>query len=118
MLKRLLSAACAIAAITAGCSTFKVPTERLVAAEGTIRAADEVGAGRIPAAAYQIQLAKDEAERAKKLIADGENERAHNLLLRAQSDAELALALAREAPERAQAQEAMNRARSLQTSAQ
>jgi len=105
---------CAVLAV--GCSTFKVPTERFAAADAAIRAADEVGASKTPASAYQIQLAKDEALRARELAAEGENERAHNLLLRAQADAELAQALAREAPLRAQAQEAMNKAKALEAS--
>lgn len=118
MWRRVLASAAVGALFAVGCSTFKVPAERFSAADAAIRAADEAGAARTPAAAYQIQLAKDEALRARELAEQGEGERAHNLLLRAQMDAELARAMAREAPLRAQAQEAMNKAKALEANPQ
>jgi hypothetical protein len=78
------------------CASAPQPTERLVSAEGAMRAAQEVGANQYPQAQLHAQLAKEELERAKKLIADGDNERAERLLWRATADAELAVAVTRE----------------------
>ncbi len=111
---RKISACCFGLAVLVGCSTFKVPTERFIASESAIRGAEEAGAVKVPAASYHLQLARDESEEAKRLVADGRNELAHNMLVRAEADADLALALAREAPVRAQAQEAINRAKALE----
>jgi hypothetical protein len=43
-----------------------------------------------------VKKAKDQVAEAKKLIENGENHRAEMMLLRAEADAELALALAQE----------------------
>jgi hypothetical protein len=79
-----------------GCSAVQIPTDRLERSEASIRAAEEVGASGVPAARLHVQLAKDQTATAKKLAADGD-ERALLVLERAQSDAELAIGLAREA---------------------
>jgi hypothetical protein len=65
-------------------------------AESASRSAREVGADNQPAAKLQVKLADEQIAEAKTLIANGENERAAYVLLRARADAELALALARE----------------------
>jgi len=80
-----------------GCGGAAVPTEKLTAAEASMRAAKEVGAGSVPQAELHLKLAEEQVQLARKLSADGENERAAQLLLRAKADAELALALARNA---------------------
>jgi hypothetical protein len=51
-------------------------------------------------------LANEQIEKAKKLIADDENEEAARVIERAQVDADLALALAQEAGARRKAKEA------------
>ena len=96
-----------------GCAA-EVPTEKISATEASIRAAEELGAPKVPQASLHLQLAKEETEHAQKFIKDGEPKRAEGLLMRAQADAELALALAREAPMKAEAQQQADRARSLQ----
>jgi regulator of protease activity HflC (stomatin/prohibitin superfamily) len=78
-----------------------------------IRAAQEVGAEKVPQAALHLQLAKEELERAKKLGADGDKEQGSSMLLRAQVDAELAVALSRESAERTEAQAAVGRVNQL-----
>ena len=65
-------------------------------AESATRSAREVGADSQPAAKLQAKLADEQITKAKTLIANGDNERATYVLLRARADAELALALARE----------------------
>jgi hypothetical protein len=78
------------------CASSPEPTERLVSAQAAMRAAQEVGANSNPQAQLHAQLAREELARAKKLINDGDNERAERLLLRATADAELAVAVTRE----------------------
>lgn len=80
-----------------GCGSTAVPTEKLTAAEASVRAAQEVGASSVPQAELHLKLAQEQVEMARRLSADGDNERASQVLLRAQADAELALALARDA---------------------
>ena len=52
---------------------------------------------------------------AQQLMQDGENKRAEYVLLRAEADAELAVALARQASARAQAQEALDELKALKS---
>jgi hypothetical protein len=79
-----------------GCATVQLPQERLTANDASIRAAEELGADGVPAARLHLQLAKDQTESARRMAEDG-NDRALIVLARAQSDAELALTLAKEA---------------------
>ena len=98
--------------ILAGCA-IGVSSERISAAESSIRAAEEVGAPGVPAAALHLQLAKEETRHAMKLIGDGDDANAEGQLLRAQADAELAVALTREAGLKADAEKVVDQARSL-----
>jgi hypothetical protein len=76
-----------------------------------IRAAEEVGASRIPRAALHLQLAKEELTRAKDLSERGDKAQAASLIMRAEADAELAVALSREDAEKAEARAAVDRVR-------
>jgi hypothetical protein len=96
-----------------GCSAG-VSNEKIAATDSSIRAAEELGAPKVPQASLHLQLAKEENEHAQRLIKEGEPQRAEGQLARAQADAELALALAREAPMQAEAQQEVDRAHSLQ----
>lgn len=78
------------------CASFPPPTERLTTTEAAIRGASEVGAAQIPRAALHLKLAEEQTEKARRLMQDGYNERAEFTLKRAQADAELAIALAKE----------------------
>jgi hypothetical protein len=86
-----------IAMSYAGCAE-SVPTERIVNAEAAIKAADEVGAAKVPGAADYLRLARQEADQAQARIDAGDDKAANGLLVRARADAELALAKAHEAP--------------------
>jgi hypothetical protein len=79
-----------------GCGGAAVPTERLTTAEAAIRGAQELGAARLPRAALHLKLAQEQSDKARQLIEDGYNDRAELALRRAQSDAELAIALTKE----------------------
>jgi hypothetical protein len=90
-----LAGMCVIAA--SACASAPEPTERLVAAQSAMRAAKEVGTSGVPQAQLHAQLAQEQLEKAERLIKDGDNERAERLLQRATADAELALAMSRQA---------------------
>jgi hypothetical protein len=99
------------AAIAAGCAS--TPPLRTEASASGIRAAEEVGASKVPQASLHLQLAKEELENAKWLAANDEKARAVSMLSRAEVDAELAVALSREDAEKAEAQGAVDRVRQL-----
>jgi len=80
----------------AGCAAVTIPPTEIATSEGSIRGAEEMGANGVPAARLHLQLARDQTEEAKRMAAGG-NDRATLVLARAESDAELALGLAREA---------------------
>ena len=94
-----------------GCATN--PALRTESSTSGIRAAEEVGAENVPRAALHLQLAKEELERARALAASGEKDRASSLLLRAEADAELAVALSREDAEKSEARAEVARVRQL-----
>ena len=96
--------------ITAGCASAPLRTE---ASTSGIRAAEEVGAAKIPQASLHLQLAKEELELAKGLAAKGEKKKAASMLLRAEADAELAVALSRGDAEKSEARAAVERVRQL-----
>jgi hypothetical protein len=79
----------------AGCTAVQLPADRLEHSEASMRGAEEVGASGVPAAKLHLQLAKDQTQTAKQMAAAGDK-RALLVLARAESDAELAIGLARE----------------------
>jgi hypothetical protein len=97
---------CAILVSLAGCASYPQPTDNLAQSVGAVHGAKEAGAEKIPDAALHLRLAQEQNEKAQKLMADDENERATYVTERARSDAELALAMAREEKARKRAQQA------------
>ena len=100
----------------AACASYPAPTEHLASAMAAVRGAQEVGVARIPQAELQLKLAQDEVAQAKALMADGKNERADYMTLRAYNDAALALAIARVHTARANAEQAARQADKLSQS--
>jgi hypothetical protein len=88
------------------CGGAPVPHDALSAAQADVKGAEVGGANDNPQAALHVKLAKDQIEIAQKQINDGDNEEAARTLDRAQADAELALALAKEAKSQNDAAEA------------
>jgi len=80
----------------AGCASAPMPAAGLQRSEASIRGAQELGALGIPAARLHLEMAKDQDAKGKKMAADGDA-RAVLMLARAESDAELAMGIAREA---------------------
>ena len=101
------------AAVIAGCASGPTFHQSSEASTSAIRAAEEVGAPNVPRASLYLQLAKEELEAAKKLADKGEKEQAVSLLLRAEADAELAVALSHEQTEKTEAAQAIEKARQL-----
>ena len=99
-----ISAALATSAMA--CGGAAVPQEALTAAQASVKGAEVGGANEDPKAQLHLKLANEQIEKAKKLIADDENEEAARVIDRAQADADLALALAQEGNARRQAKDA------------
>lgn len=100
MRKTLLAAALALAA--SGCAVRRVttepPTERLAESQTAIRAAEQVGAARVPEAATYLGFAQQQVTTARQLMTEGRYDAADLQLRQAAADAQLALALARAVP--------------------
>ena len=80
----------------ASCASAPMPATGIQRTEASIRGAEEMGALGIPAARLHLEMAKDQDAKGKKMAADGDA-RAVLVLARAESDAELAMGIAREA---------------------
>ena len=68
----------------------------MVSAEADVQVARELGADTVPKANYQLNLAREEIDRARALSANDDNDLADTMLQRAAADAQLAIALTRE----------------------
>ena len=107
----MLAGSVLLAALIAGCGSS--PAVNKEASTSAIRAAEEVGASNVPSASLYLQLAKEELENAKALAAKGDKEQAESMLLRAQADGELAIALSRGDADKKEAAQAIERVRQL-----
>lgn len=117
---RLLTgyAAATTACFIAGCGgSPPVPADQVTQTEAAIRAASEVGAPSVPKAALHLKMAQDQLQTAKGLMAEQQNDEARLVLDRARVDAELAIALSKEATLRAQAAEALEKVKKLRAEA-
>lgn len=100
----LLPAALCLGSAIAGCGGgYPEPRNQLIASEAAVRAAEVAGAQDGPQSALHLKRAREQVESGRSLIQEGENERAEWVLRRAQSDADLALAVATEEARRKQA---------------
>ena len=101
-------------ALGGGCVTRNYPsTTRIESSEAAIRSARDLGADRIPDAAVHLELAQRQLDRAHQYIDDGDDNNARWMLVRADADAHLALALTREARTREAAEAIATRVRDL-----
>jgi hypothetical protein len=101
-------AALLCAALT-GCGGPPPPNDQLAASQAALRAAIEVGGTQEPQAALHLKLAREQMDKAKALIEEGDNETAQRVLQRAEADAELARALAKKSTTQAAADEATSK---------
>jgi hypothetical protein len=95
------------------CGGAAVPHAQMTSSEAALRAAEVGGAPSVPKAELHLKHARDQIDEAKRLIEDGENERALYVLKRAEADAELALALSEEQQSRRDAEGALKRIQEL-----
>ncbi len=93
-----------------GCASAPLRTD---ASTSRIRAAEEVGSAKVPQASLHVQMAKEELALAQELSKKGDKEEAESMMMRAEADAELALALSHGDAERLEAEKAMARVRQL-----
>jgi len=105
--------ATAVAFTVLACAGAPKPEARLVSSESAIRGAEEAGAGTNPQATLHLKLAQEQREQAVELIKHDENHRASMLLARAEADAELAVALSRQAAAQADAAHAQESVQTL-----
>jgi len=102
-----------IGAGAAGCSAKEpLHTETSSAA---IRSAEDLGATNVPQASLHLQLAKEEMQAATDLNTKGKKDEGTSLLLRAEADAELAIALSQADAQKTEAQAAMDRVQKLES---
>jgi hypothetical protein len=81
----------------------------LSSARGAVRAAQEVGAEEVPRAALHLKHARDQIAAAERMLEDGQDVPAQRMFMRAEADAEVALALARHAAAESEAEQAATR---------
>ena len=98
----------------AGCARH-VPEEQLTNAKASVLAAEQLDAEKVPSAALHVQLAREQISEARMLLKEGQERRASLRLQRASADAELAVALAKEEPVRADAERALQEVKTLQS---
>lgn len=108
----IISATIAIAA-SACASGGPIPADKLSRAQAAVRGAQEMGAERNASAAVHLRDARQELASGRKLVIDGEQERAVPMLLRAEADAELAMNTARESAAMAETQKTQTELRAL-----
>jgi hypothetical protein len=97
-----------------GCAAAHMPSDSHIAsAEAAIRNARELGAERIPDASVHLELAQRQLARAMSDIDRGDAHDARWMVVRADVDAHLALALTREARTREAADEMAARVHDL-----
>jgi hypothetical protein len=98
-----------------GCASTQIPNAKVASSEAAIRAAQETGSRNVPLAALHLKLAEEQLQSAKALIRDNDNKRAEYVLMRAQADAELAIALSHVAASNVQAGTAVDEARAVRS---
>ena len=81
-----------------GCATtYPPPTQQMADVQSANRSATELGAQNNPKAQLHLKLAEEQFKQAKQAMEDDDNQGAERLLVRAKADAELAVALTRDA---------------------
>ena len=81
-----------------GCAgTYPPPTQQLADVQSANRSATELGAQSNPNAQLHLKLAEEQLNQAKLAMQQDDNQNAERLLTRAKADAELAVALTRDA---------------------
>ncbi len=112
-MKHLLMAGSLLSLVIAGGCSSSQPAMVTDSSTSAIRAAEVSGADNTPRASLHLQLAREELALAMTMEDEGDKDKATSQLMRAEADAELAVLLAREETEKADAAQAMERIRQL-----
>lgn len=112
-MKQALFGLLGVTFVATACGGAAIPQDQLASSQAAIRAAEVGGADRDPQASLLVKKSKDQVAEAKKLIEDGDNHRAKMVLMTAEADAELALALAQELTTRKEAEDARKQVKEL-----
>ncbi|MFZ0453993.1 MAG: DUF4398 domain-containing protein [Ignavibacteriaceae bacterium] len=99
--------------VIAGCGSSPAVIDK-EATTSSISAAEEAGASGISSASLYLQLAKEELVKAQGFAEQGNKEQAESMLLRAQTDSELAVALSHSDADTKEANKAIDRVKQLQ----
>jgi hypothetical protein len=91
------SIAIGLVTVGMGCGAATLPPEQLSSTQSSMRAAQELGATNVPQADLHLRLAKEEVAQAQKFAEDGDEDLGKMQLDRAKADADLSVALARQA---------------------
>jgi hypothetical protein len=96
-MRNLIFLSTATSALMLACgASHPPPTQQMADAQAATRSASELGAGAEPRAQLHLKLAEEQMAQAKSAMEKDDNASAERLLLRAKSDAELAVALMHE----------------------
>jgi len=113
-MKRMMAIVAGITAVVVGCGGASVPASTVMQTQASLKAAERVGAEQTPQAALYLDFAREQVARAEQLSDEGEGGRAAMMLVRAKADAELAMALAREADMQRRVQDTLERIEALE----
>jgi hypothetical protein len=105
-------------ACVCACGGAPVPHDQLSAAQAAVRAAVVGGAPANAQASLHLKRANDQIIQAKALIEEDDNEKAANLLLRAEADADTALTMAQEQDARTKAKKAQQEVQAMRAEMQ
>jgi hypothetical protein len=86
----------ALAPLAMGCASYNIPQSHVQAPPASIAWAEQAGAASVPGASERLSLAKQELASANKMAHHGDKRRADLMYLRADADAQLALATAQD----------------------
>ena len=84
-----------IAATAAACAATPVPADKYARARAAIRSAEVMKVDQSRTGALYLQQAHEAIDQANKSLKNGDNERARNLLIRAEADANAAVHMVR-----------------------
>ncbi|AKV04701.1 hypothetical protein AKJ09_11364 [Labilithrix luteola] len=116
-MRSMISLLIAVAAVATGCATGgPVPANTLANTRAAVRSAEEMGAVKDPTAALHLRLAHEELDSGKKLIMEGDQDRARYVLMRSEADANVALNRSREAQAKMEAQKSLDDLRTIRSS--
>ena len=109
----LFRSVASVALLTAACASTPAPKELSTNTAASIRSAEELSAENNPEAALHLELARRNYADAKELMDKDKNDAARMKLERAESDAELAIVLAKADRARSEASEELQKVRKL-----